>query len=111
MDSRTSDSGRTKSLELAVAEIGAPGKPIAMLSYPISKQPKPTAKCNGPYCSTRRVWQPRLGRDLSREDGRQIAANVIGFFSVLAEWSTMPFPANDPGQPGASENGNARHDR
>lgn len=36
---------------------------------------------------TREVWQPRLGRALSREDARQIAANVTGFFSVLAEWS------------------------
>ncbi len=62
---------------------------------------------------TRQVWQPRLGRDLSREDARQIAANVTGFFSVLAEWSRaeMPFPANDAGKPHASENGEARHDR
>ena len=61
---------------------------------------------------TREVWQPRLGRDLSREDARQIAENVTGFFSVLAEWSRaeMPSPANDPGKPEASENGKARHD-
>jgi hypothetical protein len=36
---------------------------------------------------TRRVWQPRLGRDLTREDVRQIAENVTGFFTILAEWS------------------------
>jgi hypothetical protein len=36
---------------------------------------------------TRKVWKSRLGRDLSREDARQIAENVAGFFSVLAEWS------------------------
>ena len=30
---------------------------------------------------TRQVWQPRLGRDLSREDARQIAENVTGFFA------------------------------
>ena len=36
---------------------------------------------------TRQVWQPRLGRDLSREDARQIAENVTGFFALLAEWS------------------------
>jgi hypothetical protein len=35
----------------------------------------------------RHVWQPRLGRDLSREDVRQIAENVTGFFAILAEWS------------------------
>ena len=62
---------------------------------------------------TREVWQPRLGRDLSREDARQIAANVTGFFSVLAEWSRaeMPSPANDTDKLIASENGEARHDR
>ena len=36
---------------------------------------------------TRAVWQPRLGRDLSREDARQITENVTGFFTLLAEWS------------------------
>jgi hypothetical protein len=36
---------------------------------------------------TRQVWQPRLGRDLSREDARQIAENVTSFFATLAEWS------------------------
>jgi hypothetical protein len=43
------------------------------------------------------VWQPRLRRDLSREDARQIAENVTGFFKLLAEWSRveMPAPAND----------------
>ena len=62
---------------------------------------------------TRQVWQPRLGRDLSGEDARQIAANVSGFFSVLAEWSRaeMPSPANDAGKPDASESGEACHDR
>jgi hypothetical protein len=62
---------------------------------------------------TREVWQPRLGRDLSCEDARQIAANVTGFFSVLAEWSRaeMPSPANDTGKTDASKNGEARHDR
>jgi hypothetical protein len=36
---------------------------------------------------TRQVWQPRLDRDLSREDARQIAENVSSFFTILAEWS------------------------
>jgi hypothetical protein len=35
---------------------------------------------------TRQVWQQRLGRDLSREDARQIAENVTGFFTILTEW-------------------------
>jgi hypothetical protein len=61
----------------------------------------------------REVWQPRLGRDLSREEVRQIAANVLGFFSVLAEWSRveMPSPANDRGKADASKNGEGRRDR
>jgi hypothetical protein len=62
---------------------------------------------------TRKVWQPRLGREVSREDARQIAANMTGFFSVLAEWSRaeMPSPANDVGKPDASESGEVRDDR
>ena len=53
---------------------------------------------------TRQVWQPRLGRDLSREDARQIAENVTGFFTILAEWSraVMSAPANDTDRPSAS---------
>jgi hypothetical protein len=62
---------------------------------------------------TRQIWQPRLRRDLSREDARQIAANVTGFFSVLAEWSRaeMPTPANDAGKPITSDDKEVRHDR
>ncbi len=46
---------------------------------------------------TRQVWQPRLGHDISREDARQIAENVTGFFSILAEWARaeQAVPAND----------------
>jgi hypothetical protein len=33
------------------------------------------------------VWQPRLRRELSREDARQILENVTGFFSLLSQWS------------------------
>ena len=59
------------------------------------------------------VWQPRLGRDLRREEVRQIAENVTGFFTVLAEWSRvqMPAPANDTGKLDASENDGGHHDR
>jgi len=61
---------------------------------------------------TRQVWQPRFGRDLSREDARQIAANVTGFFALLAEWSRaeMSSPANDADQPTASDNKEGRHE-
>jgi hypothetical protein len=62
---------------------------------------------------TRQVWQPRLGRNLTDEDARQIAENVTGFFAVLAEWSRaeLPSPANDVGQLAASEYEEARHER
>jgi len=45
------------------------------------------------------LWQPRLRRDLSREDARQIVENVTGFFNILTEWSRaeVPVPANDNG--------------
>ena len=36
--------------------------------------------------STRQIWQPRFGRDLTDEDARQIMHNVTGFFGVLTEW-------------------------
>jgi hypothetical protein len=62
---------------------------------------------------THKVWRPRLGRELSREDARQIAANVTGFFSVLAEWSRAerPVRANDPDAPAVSEPTEAQHER
>ena len=70
-------------------------------------------KKDDPTRRTRQVWQPRLGRDPSTEDARQIAASVSGFFSLLAQWSRaeMPSPANDAGKPAASESGEVRHDR
>jgi hypothetical protein len=62
---------------------------------------------------TRKVWQPRIGRNLTNEDARQISENVTGFFAILAEWSRveMPTPANDAGKPVASDNKEVRHER
>lgn len=62
---------------------------------------------------TCRHWQSRLQRDLNGEDARQIAENVTGFFRILAEWSRaeLPAPANDTGEPAASEYSEARHER
>jgi hypothetical protein len=56
---------------------------------------------------TRELWQPRLGRDLSREDARQIAVNFVGFFSMLAEWSRaeLRMPANNKNARDASKTG------
>lgn len=36
---------------------------------------------------TRAVWQPRLGRDLSPDEAKQITANMTGFFAIMAEWA------------------------
>jgi hypothetical protein len=54
---------------------------------------------------TRQVWQPRLGRDLTREDARQIAENVTGLFAILAEWSRAEklAAANDAATPNNCE--------
>jgi hypothetical protein len=32
------------------------------------------------------AWQPCSKRELTREDAREIAANLAGFFHVLREW-------------------------
>jgi hypothetical protein len=60
---------------------------------------------------TRQVWQPRLGRDLSHEDAKQIKDNVVGFFSILAEWSISETaaPANDRGESDSSGDEGASH--
>jgi hypothetical protein len=43
------------------------------------------------------LWQSRARRDLSTEDARQITENIIGFFTILSEWSRseMSRAAND----------------
>ena len=52
---------------------------------------------------TRQIWQPRIGRDLTDDDARQIAENVTGFFSLLAEWSNAERrAANDNKAPSKS---------
>ena len=55
---------------------------------------------------TCQVWQRRLGRNLSREDARQIIKDVTGFFNVLTEWAEASTPANDD-----SFRGEVRHAR
>ncbi|UEM16572.1 hypothetical protein J4G43_021570 [Bradyrhizobium barranii subsp. barranii] len=62
---------------------------------------------------TGQFWQPRLGRDLTDEDARQIMHNVTGFFGVLAEWSRAErlAAANDAAAPAKQTEGEVRHDR
>lgn len=38
---------------------------------------------------TLKVWQPRLERQLTSEDARQIVENVTGFFAILGRWSQL----------------------
>ena len=62
---------------------------------------------------TLEFWQPRLRRDLSCEDARQIVENVVGFFDVLAAWSRaeMLVPANDTIDPAeTSSRGDVHHE-
>ena len=61
---------------------------------------------------TRQIWQPRIGRDLTDDDARQIAENVTGFFSLLAEWSNAERrAANDNKAPSKLHDCEVRHDR
>jgi hypothetical protein len=61
---------------------------------------------------TRQLWTPRMGGDLSREEARQIAENVTGFFWVLAEWSRREqFAANDNDARIAPDGEEVPHDR
>ena len=60
------------------------------------------------------MWKPRHGRELSREDARQIVENVTGFFAILQEWSRAEIPgaANDNrDQPVVRGTAETRHDR
>jgi len=50
---------------------------------------KPSHAESSPLISrTHKVWQSRLSRKLTDEDARQIAENVTGFFTILAEWAS-----------------------
>ncbi len=62
---------------------------------------------------THKVWQPRLQRNLTGEDARQIAENVTGFFAILAEWSraARPVLANNPIVAAPADTAEVCHDR
>jgi hypothetical protein len=62
---------------------------------------------------TQRLWTPRLRRDLSREDARQLVENATGFFAILAEWSHAEClsAANDNDAHAAPDGSEVRHDR
>ena len=58
------------------------------------------------------LWQPRLRHDLSREAAREIAENVTGFFTILAQWLRVERLAatNDNNAQAAPEPGGVRHE-
>ena len=62
---------------------------------------------------TRAVWEPRVGRRLTHDEAEQIATNVAGLFSVLAEWSRAePSPsARDDAIGSLSDTKAERHER
>jgi len=61
-----------------------PGQPFRGLFYPrtgtVKNEPSDIIE------QTLTFWGKRAGKDLSREDAREMVANVAGFFQVLAEW-------------------------
>jgi hypothetical protein len=42
-------------------------------------------------------WRPRIQRELSPEDARQIAENLSGFFKVLREWEATERQGSERG--------------
>lgn len=53
------------------------------------------------------IWQPSSPTPLTAEDGREIAANVGGFFKVLAQWEeqdALVFPELADGQSPSTTN-------
>lgn len=61
---------------------------------------------------TIKMWNPRFDKPLSREDARQIAENITGFFAVLNEWARAETPGavNDEGKFRVSVNEGKPHD-
>ena len=72
---------------------------------------KPSSAANDNLIErTTALWQPRLGRELTREDAWQIAKDVAGFFSMLHEWSKGNDNDNRESA-AATDSGEARRDR
>ena len=48
---------------------------------------------------TREFWQRHTDRKLTREDAREMAHNLLGFFSVLREWTIAERERDASGRP------------
>jgi hypothetical protein len=42
--------------------------------------------------ATRRFWEARMEKQLTREEVRQIVENFTGFFALLAQWDATTGP-------------------
>jgi hypothetical protein len=75
---------------------------------------KPSAANDSLIDRTIALWRPRLGRELTREDARQVVENVTGFFSTLHKWfrANAPVAAQDNCEPSATSGpGEVHHER
>jgi hypothetical protein len=74
-------------------------------TFAVTKPPAaiPTAANDNLLDRTIALWRHRLGREISREEARQVTENVTGFFTVLLEWSRCETlaAANENKQPAA----------
>ena len=80
-------------------------QPCAGEQDPRGSRGDDTVNNDGEYLEhTRQFWQSRTSRQLSREDARQISANMTGFFQVLLEWDAAEHAdAHSQNQDTASE--------
>jgi hypothetical protein len=52
---------------------------------PLLNGPEPLAR-DSLTAATLALWQPKATRQLTAEDAREMAANIVGFFRLLHEW-------------------------
>jgi len=66
---------------------GAKTFPLTLTPVTLTPAAASTAANDNFLDRTIAVWRHRLGREVSREEARQITENVTGFFNILLEWS------------------------
>jgi hypothetical protein len=81
---------------------------------PVRSSVKPSHAANDNLINrTLAIWKPRPGRDLNCKDGREIVENLVGYFTILAEWSRAEKLAakNDNKAQATPESGGVGHER
>lgn len=43
------------------------------------------------------IWERRTGREITREDAREIVENLCGFFELLGKWDRREQANEEPG--------------